>query len=75
MASGKIPHSIPNFNKRLSRGKVGTDLSEHIVYRTRRHAVAFEIDESHLLESIHDFVGRLPLLRERVCLSVLAKVD
>jgi hypothetical protein len=51
------------------------DLFEYIVYRTRWDAVAFEIDESYLLESIHDFFGRLPLLRERVCMSIFAKVD
>jgi hypothetical protein len=37
--------------------------------------MTFEIDKPHLLESIHDFVGRLPLLRERVCMSVFAEVD
>jgi len=55
----------------LSRDK-GTDLFEYIVHRTRWDAVAREIDESYLLESIHDFVGRLPLLRERVCMSIFA---
>jgi len=59
---------------RLFREK-GTDLFEHNVYRARWDAVAFEVDESHLLESVHNFVGRSPLLRERVCMSKFAKVD
>ena len=53
----------------------GTDLFEHVVYRVRWDAVAFEVDESHLLESVHDFLGRIPLFRERICMSIFAKVD
>ena len=44
--------------------KYKTDLSEHVVYLDRRDAVAFEVDEPDFLESIHNFVGRLPLLRK-----------
>ena len=60
--------------KRLFREK-GADLFEHIVYRALWDAVAFKVDESHLLKSVHDFVGRFPFLRERVCMSEFAKVD
>lgn len=38
------------------------DLVEHVVYRTRWDAVTLEVDKSHLLESINDFIGRFPLL-------------
>ena len=55
--------------------ETGADLFEHIVYRARWDAVAFKVDESHLLESVHNFFGCLPLLRERVCMSEFAKVD
>ena len=65
VTNGKSPHSISN--SFLSRGRLKTriqktDLSEHVVYLTRRDAVAFEVDKPDLLESIHDFVSRLPLL-------------
>jgi len=53
----------------------GTDLFEHVVYRARWDAVAFEVDESHLLESVHDFLGRFSLFRERIRMSVFAKID
>jgi hypothetical protein len=78
MATGKILHSISrvNFKRRLSRDKLkGTNLCEHIVYRIRRDAVAFEVDESYLLESVHNFVGCFPLLGERVRISEFAKVN
>jgi len=42
----------------------GADLVEHIVYRALWDAVTFKVDESHLLKSIHNFVGRFPLFRE-----------
>ena len=63
--NGKSPHSISRVI--LTRGRLGTkiqktDLSEHVVYLTRWDAVAFEVDKPDLLESIHDFVRRLPLL-------------
>jgi hypothetical protein len=64
VTNGKSPHSISGVI--LTRGRLGTkirtDLSERFVYLTRRDAVAFEVDKSDLLESIHNFVGRLPLL-------------
>jgi len=62
------------FNMELFREK-GADLVEHIVYCALWDAVAFKVDESHLLKSIHNFVGRFPLFRERVCMSEFAKVD
>ncbi len=37
--------------------------------------MAFEIDESDLLESIHNIVGCFPLLRERRCMLEFAKVN
>jgi hypothetical protein len=64
VTNGKSPHSI---SRGIStRGRLGTkiqtDLFEHVVYLTRRDAVAFEVDKPDLLESIHNVVGRLPLL-------------
>jgi hypothetical protein len=63
--NGKSPYSISRviqqedvWEPKYSR----TDLSKHVVYLTRRDAVAFEVDKPDLFESIHDFVGRLPLL-------------
>lgn len=63
VANGKSPHSISRVI--LTRGlwtELQTYLSEHVVHLARRDAVAFEVDKADLLESIHDFVGRLPLL-------------
>jgi hypothetical protein len=62
--NGKSPHSISRVisTRRRLGTELQTDLSEHVVYRTRRDAVAFEVDKPDLLESIHNFVGRLPLL-------------
>jgi len=37
--------------------------------------MAFEVDESHLLESIHNFLGRFPLFRGRIRMSVFAEID
>ena len=66
VAYGKSPHSISRVI--LTRGRLGTkiqtDLSERVVYLTRRNAVAFEVDKPDLLEAIHNFIGRLPLLRK-----------
>lgn len=58
-----------------SHDERGTDLFEHAVYRARWDAVTFEVDESHLLESVHDFLGRFSLFRERIRMSVFAKID
>ncbi len=64
VANGKSPHSISRVIS--TRGRLGTeiqtDLSEHVVYLTRRDAVALEVYKPDLFESIHNFVGRLPLL-------------
>lgn len=63
------------FNIRILFREKSADLFKHIVYRALWDAVAFKVDESHLLKSVHYFVGRFPLLRERVCMSEFAKVD
>ena len=80
MATGKILHSVSKAisaqqQVRPVTGDKYTDLFEHVIHRIRRDAMATEVDESYLLESIHDFVGRPPLLGERVCMSVFAEVD
>jgi len=78
MANGKSPYSdsraISTRPGGQSHGR-GTDLFEHVVYRARWDAVALEVDESHLLESFHDFLGRFSLFRERIRMSVFAKID
>ena len=65
VTNGKSRHSISRVI--LTRGHLGTkmqktNLSEHVDYLTWRDAVAFEVDKPDLLESVHNFVGRLPLL-------------
>jgi hypothetical protein len=62
--NGKSPHSISRVisTRRRLESEIQTDLSKHVVYLTRRDAVAFEVNKPDLLESIHNFVGRLPLL-------------
>ncbi len=76
MANGKIPHSISRAlltkeNPRLE----DADLSEHTVHSAQRNTMAFEIDESDLFESVHNFVGCFPLLRKRGCMSVFAEIN
>lgn len=82
MANGKILHSDSKgyfffqFNERLSCDELkGADLSEHIVHRARRNTVALQVDESDLFEPIYDFIGRFPLFRECVCMSIFAEID
>jgi glutamine cyclotransferase len=64
VANGKSPHSISRVIQQedISGSRCRqTDLSEHVVYLTWRDAVAFKVDKPDLLESIHNFVFRLPL--------------
>ena len=80
MEDGKRKKSALLFKDHLNKTRKaihdkGTDLFEHVVYRVRWDAVAFEVDESHLLESVHNFLGRIPLFRERIRMSIFAEID
>jgi hypothetical protein len=62
MVNEKTPHSDSGgcFSETIFHDE-GADLFEDIVHSARRDAVTFEIDESYLLEAVHNFVRHFSL--------------